>query len=260
MGTLTNLNTGGFSPMLATDDEVAAAIAAHVSKSLVGHPQNLSALDANNWNPAQNNSINNAHKSSINVIYVSSFNENTYAAIPLTNFPQGTMHGYLIQVEPEIETPYGARTQFFLNATDLYAVPQQIFWRSWNGTWSDWIGIALVSGVNTFSATQNFSTGVRVGGGGTLLKRLISQEFTIDPVAVPGQSVTGINLAVTGAKVGDVCYVSPIGPDLWNTGIWPFEWPATVSAANDVSLLLRNDWSGALDLGPLKIRVVVMGF
>jgi hypothetical protein len=259
MGTLTNLN-GITEPQIpaaiARDSELFDAIAAHLNAVLMDRGRNLQAFDANNWNP---NAATDRHKSAINAITLTSFNPSTYAAIPLNNIPAETISGILMQ----IELPASWRVQLFFNSINIYGLFTKFFWRSGlneGGGWMNWLELTSNNVNNIFSEIQTFTAGIQIGAGGTPIKKLLSKVFTIDPPAVLGQSVTGISLSFPGAAIGDFCQIAPIGADLWNTAIWPFEFPVTVSSANAISLLLRNDWSGTIDLAPFQIRVVVMGF
>lgn len=257
--------------LIARDTETAAAITNHVAGN--SHPQYLlkrlkalltqgilgsipniaggdgTIFDANTWNP----NLGQAHESAINVAAIGTGNRANNVNLPINSTP-----GLIVEIDPFLGTPYAAlgKTQLFLYYPTSSDAPYSLWIRqqAFSNSWYPWQQISIGG------AFASFNNGIRVGINGTIVKKLISQEFTIDPVAVVGQSVTGINLTVAGATVGDIVYVSPIGPDLWNTAIWPFEWPAVVSGTNNVALYLRNDWSGTIDLDPLKIRVVVMGF
>lgn len=263
MGTLTNLNAGGLPPEFATDSEVAAAIASHIPGD--PHPQYVlerlssdgsvlpllfrkpapnSQFDANTWNPNQGQ----AHFSAINVASGGSFIPSGLPPMQLIQVLQGT----LIQVEPFSDQGNTAALQFFVGAgVWLRTIGQQ------------WVSLAFLNQPNFFTTVQNFLQGVTIGSSGTLIKKILSQEFTINPpLLASGQSqYPGIPLTINGAALGDLIYISPIEVDIIFTSIWPFEFRGVVTAANTVTVYPLNDWTGGnLDLAPFKIRVVVMGF
>jgi hypothetical protein len=116
---------------------------------------------------------------------------------------------------------------------------------------------------NTFGEIQIFTKGIKIGSSGTLIKRLLSKVFTIDPpVLASGQpQLPGITLVLPGCQIGDFIQVVAIETDIINTGIWPFEFRGAVTASNTITLYPLNDWvAGSINLSPLQIRVVVLGF
>lgn len=203
-------------------------------------------FDANSWTPNSNQ----AHKSPI-----------AFARVSGANLPD-PMAFFLIQIEVLLGSKFEGENLIQVAIRSF----SQIYIRQKNaGTWELWNRLAFQREQNDFASLNTFSDGVRIGqpvagSAPTIIRKLLSQVFTIDPPLIAAGSVHGISLAVNGAKVGDMVYVAPLGPDIWNTGIWPFEFPAVVTTPGFVGLFLRNDWTGNLDPLGFQIRVVVMGF
>jgi hypothetical protein len=178
-------------------------------------------FNANDWNP-------NAEQP-----YASAVNVATIGANPgNTNLPIGNYPGIIVEFEP-----YTAASQ--INKSKLqffsYEVNGILFTRRQiSGVWQPWGQVAVSNTVANWSAQQHFGAGIVVGDlqFATPIKKIICQKFTIDPPSIAGQSVSGINLTLNGASVGDFCLVAPAQSDLWLTAVWPFEFPAVVCYIN----------------------------
>lgn len=97
----------------------------------------------------------------------------------------------------------------------------------------------------------DFPHGLQVGGQ-TLTLAVLNATATIDPpsIATAGQALASVTVA--GAALGDI--VLPAAPyDLQGVGIHAY-----VSAANTVTLLLKNGTAAAVDLasGIWKFKVL----
>jgi hypothetical protein len=206
-------------------------------------------FNANTWNPNQGQ----AHASAVNIAAIG-------ANFGNSNLPIGNYPGIIVEFEPYISASQinKSKLQFF-----SYEVNGLLFTRRQiNGVWQPWGQLVLNNTVTTWSAQQNFTAGLAIGDPALagVIKKILSVEREIDPPAIAGGSVSGINIPLPGAAVGDFVQIAPVQADLWSTGIWPFEFPAVVSAPNNIALFVRNDWSGSLDLLPFKIRIMVWGF
>jgi hypothetical protein len=258
MGELINLNQSTDAMMAAhlaaTDphpryliERVLALLTQGMLGAAAGVPGGSTApFDANTWNP----NAGQAHASAVNVAAIG-----IGSGAGNSNLPAGSFPGLILEIDPFLGTAYAnfGQTQFFFYYPTR-ATPYSLWMRqkAFSNSWYAWQRIALDGGI--------CPNGIQIGAGGTPIKKVLSETFTINPPAVAAQSVTGITLSVPGAAVGDFCQVAPAQSDIWLTAIWPFEFPAVVTGPDTVALFLRNDWSGSLDLSPFQVRVVVMGF
>ncbi len=258
-------------PEITRDAELAQAIAAHVaandphtryllertlpllSHALLGATPGIPdastvPFNANTWNP----NAGQAHASAVNIAAIGMGGAAGNVNLPVSSYP-----GLIIEIDPFLGTPWAGtgKTQFFAYFSSLPNFPPSLYMRQsilGSFSWHPWQQIAL-NGV--------FATGISIGGGSSTLKRIISKEFTIDPPAIVGGAPWPPQIfPLAGAVVGDFCQVSITTPDLWNTGLWIAELQATVTSADQIAIHLRNDWTGTLDWGPFKVRVVVMSF
>ncbi len=255
---------------IARDVEVASMIADHATAA-DPHPQYLlerafallthgilgsslgipgssaTPFNANMWNPNQGQ----AHASAVNIAAVG-----IGSSIQNSNLPNGSQPGLIVELDPFLGTAYAnfGKTQFFFyyptsaSPCSLWIRQQIIATNSWDA----WQRMALDGGL--------LADGIQIGASGTPIKKVLSRVFTIDPASVAADSAEGFGFSVPGATPGDTVFISPIGGDLWNTSIWPFEFVGYCNGLNSVVLLLRNEWTGALDLAPFQVRVVVIGF
>jgi hypothetical protein len=274
MGALTNLNSGSdlqIPPEVAMDSELVSAINAHLVAgdphpqylldrllpllahglmgSAPGTPGSTTPFDANNWNP---NSVGQAHKSALNVVEIGGGAGNL-------NLPMGSFSGTLIEIDPHVgsaDQENKRKLQFFWHHNSSV-----IYWRRQvtNG-WAAWTSPILVGSSNVFTQSQTFTGVVTIGVGGTPIRRLISQVFTINPPTLQAGDPWTVTLTMVGAQVGDLCIASITTVDQWNTGLWVSELKAVVSASNTVTLYIKNDWIAALDWAPFQVRVLVQGF
>jgi hypothetical protein len=253
---------------IARDTEVSQAVADHMAAAdphgqyllertlpLLSHgllgatagiPNASSApFNANTWNP----NAGQAHQSAVNIAAVGMGGASGNA-----NLPNGSSPGLIVELDPFLNTPWAGvgKTQFFAYfSSNLSFLPSLYMRQSILGTfsWHPWQQITV----------NGESPQLRVGTGAPL-KRLISKTFTIDPASISVESVQGFEFSVAGAIPGDTVFITPIGGDLWNTAIWPFEFVGYCNGTDSIVLLLRNEWTAPLDLAPFQVRVVVMGF
>ena len=280
MGTLTNLNPGGFPPELVTESELAAAIAAHIPGD--PHPQYLlekllpllfggalggisslntnpaingstAIFDANNWQPDWSKT----EKSAVVIAQVGSGSPSTNL-----NLPNGSRFGCMIQIDPLINSPN--ENQYLFQIFIYFGLDPEI-WCRWKEaiTWRFWSKVITSRQQNDFALIQQFNNGIRIGSNGTQFNRVLSQVFTIDPPLLGSGEIQlpGIPLTIAGAIPGDFVQIAPIGVDVINTGVWALEFRGVVTAANTVTIYCVNEWvTGSLNLAPFQVRVVVTGF
>jgi len=87
-----------------------------------------------------------------------------------------------------------------------------------------------------------------------------SQVHTLDPPNLAAGELYKIFFTFVGAKIGDVCWVSPINVNLYTFALWPFHLQGMVESADTIAIYLWNGFSGPLDLGSFQIRALVINF
>ena len=91
--------------------------------------------------------------------------------------------------------------------------------------------------------TQHFSgKGLSVNGG-TSVTYLQAGTVTVDPPSIGATSKGTVNVTISGARVGDLVFLTP--PDAIEAGLLFLG--ASVSATNTVTIALYNATSAAID-------------
>lgn len=96
---------------------------------------------------------------------------------------------------------------------------------------------------STFSGPITSNGGVQVGSSGTTLTQITKGTITVDPASLAADAVADTDVTLTGAATTDVIIVHPPGDltaDLEYVGSW-------ISAANTVTIRLKNNSGGAID-------------
>jgi len=87
-----------------------------------------------------------------------------------------------------------------------------------------------------------------------------SQIHTLDPPNMAPGELYKVFFSFVGAKLNDVCLVTPIGVNLFATGLWPFHLQGVVENADMIAIYLVNGFNSPLDLGSFQIRALVINF
>lgn len=114
---------------------------------------------------------------------------------------------------------------------------------------------ALLSLAVQTQSVKQFNPETLTVGGGSLLKKILSQTAVIDFASIAAQSTNTTTATVTGAAVGDTVNVNP--------GATPpagVIFSAYVSAANTVTVRAQNITGGAIDPASDTYRLTVFQF
>jgi hypothetical protein len=87
-----------------------------------------------------------------------------------------------------------------------------------------------------------------------------SQVHTLDPPNMAAGELYKIFFTFAGAKMGDVCLVTPININLYTSALWPFYLQGVIESADTIAIYLVNRFTSPLDLGPFQIRALVINF
>ncbi|MEG4328294.1 hypothetical protein [Microcoleus sp. herbarium5] len=90
--------------------------------------------------------------------------------------------------------------------------------------------------------------------------KALSYLFTLDLPSMTAGTLQKYFYTVTGAAVGDICLVTPVGVNLFATAAWPFVFYGGVESANTVGIYCRNDFTGSLDLASMQFRLLILKF
>jgi hypothetical protein len=92
-------------------------------------------------------------------------------------------------------------------------------------------------------------------GGGTAFKKVLSATDTLDFASIASQVDADLTITVTGALVGDACFLGLPSAPTDNIA-----WNCFVSASDTVTVRAHNYTGGAIDPASATYRVVTFGF
>jgi hypothetical protein len=67
-----------------------------------------------------------------------------------------------------------------------------------------------------------------------------SQTHTLDPPNMAAGELYKIFFTFVGAKIGDTCLVTPIGVNLYTSGLWPFHLQGIVENTDSIAIYLQQ--------------------